>query len=416
MEQVHRTVNTVSNGFTKQQKWVTASTAAGFTLENMDIMFLSFSLAPIIAELGISSGQAGLIGSLTNIGMLVGGALFGIIGDRYGRVKTFSYTIFIFALATGAMYFAHSLPMIYLMRFLAGIGAGGEYGVGIALLAENFRSDQIGRMSSVAAIGGQVGAIFAALMAALIIPHFGWNALFLLGVIPVVLTYFLRRHVQETPAFIAAQKEEKAHHQKPSFKKLFETPQTALQTSGLMIMTIVQIAGYFGLMNWLPVIVQKQQGLSVSGSSLWMVSTILGMSLGMVVFGQMMDKFGPRISFSIFLLGSASVMFAILFAKTNLALLLIGAIIGFFSNGMFGGYGAIISRLYPTEIRSTANNIIMNVGRAVGGFSSVVIGLLMDHFNLAVTMGFLSVLYVISFLVMISLPGLRKLVPDNNND
>ena len=136
-------------------------------------MFLSFSLASIIGELGISSGQAGLIGSLTNIGMLVGGALFGIIGDRYGRVRTFSYTIFIFALATGAMYFAHSLPMIYLMRFLAGIGAGGEYGVGIALLAENFRSDQIGRMSSVAAIGGQIGAIFAAVMAALIIPQIG---------------------------------------------------------------------------------------------------------------------------------------------------------------------------------------------------------------------------------------------------
>ncbi|HIW89269.1 MAG TPA: MFS transporter [Candidatus Ligilactobacillus excrementipullorum] len=411
MEQVR--VNE-QNGFTTQQKWVTASTAAGFTLENMDIMFLSFSLASIIGELGISSGQAGLIGSLTNIGMLVGGALFGIIGDRYGRVRTFSYTIFIFALATGAMYFAHSLPMIYLMRFLAGIGAGGEYGVGIALLAENFRSDQIGRMSSVAAIGGQIGAIFAAVMAALIIPHFGWNALFLLGVIPVILTYFLRRHVQETPDFIAAQQKEQAEHKKPSFKKLFETPQTAIQTLGLMVMTIVQIAGYFGLMNWLPVIVQKQQGLSVSGSSLWMVSTILGMSLGMVVFGQLMDKLGPRVSFGIFLLGSASVMFAILFAKTSLALLIIGAIIGFFSNGMFGGYGAIISRLYPTEIRSTANNIIMNVGRAIGGFSSVAIGLLMDHFNLAVTMGFLSALYVISFIVMISLPGLRQLSTTKN--
>lgn len=411
MEQVRVNEHT---GFTTQQKWVTASTAAGFTLENMDIMFLSFSLASIIAELGISSGQAGLIGSLTNIGMLVGGALFGIIGDRYGRVRTFSYTIFIFALATGAMYFAHSLPMIYLMRFLAGIGAGGEYGVGIALLAENFRSDQIGRMSSVAAIGGQIGAIFAAVMAALIIPHFGWNALFLLGVIPVVLTYFLRRHVQETPDFIAAQQKEQAAHKKPSFKKLFETPQIAIQTLGLMVMTIVQIAGYFGLMNWLPVIVQKQQGLSVSGSSLWMVSTILGMSLGMVVFGQLMDKLGPRVSFGIFLLGSASVMFAILFAKTSLTLLIIGAVIGFFSNGMFGGYGAIISRLYPTEIRSTANNIIMNVGRAIGGFSSVAIGLLMDHFNLAVTMGFLSALYVISFIVMISLPGLRQLTTTKN--
>ena len=89
-------------------------------------MFLSFSLASIIAQLHISSGQAGLIGSLTNIGMLVGGAIFGILGDRYGRVRIFSYTIFIFALATAAMYFARSLPIIYLMRFLAGIGAGGR--------------------------------------------------------------------------------------------------------------------------------------------------------------------------------------------------------------------------------------------------------------------------------------------------
>ncbi len=174
-------------------------------------------------------------------------------------------------------------------------------------------------------------------------------------------------------------------------------------------MTIVQIAGYFGLMNWLPSIVQKQQGLSVSGSSVWMIATIIGMSIGMMVFGTIMDNFGPRWSFGIFLIGSASVMFTILMVKSAIALILAGALIGFFSNGMFGGYGAVISRLYPTEIRSTANSIIMNVGRAIGGFSSVVIGLLMDHYNLAVTMGFLSALYIISFVVMESLPGMRKL-------
>ena len=175
-----------ANTMTTNEKWVMASTAAGFSLENMDIMFLSFALAPIIASLHISSAAAGWIGSITNLGMLAGGAVFGLVGDRIGRVKTFSYTIFIFAFATAAMFFAHSLPMIYLLRFLAGIGAGGEYGVGIALIAENFSTHQIGRMSSVAAIGGQVGAIFAALMAAWIIPSFGWNALFLLGLIPVV--------------------------------------------------------------------------------------------------------------------------------------------------------------------------------------------------------------------------------------
>lgn len=177
MEQIKLTNQ---KSLSNSQKWVIASTASGFTLENMDIMFLSFSLASIIASLHLSGTAAGWISSITNLGMLAGGAVFGLLADRIGRVKTFSYTIFIFAFATGLMYFAHSLPMIYTMRFLAGIGAGGEYGVGMALIAENFHRDHVGRMTSVAAIGGQVGAIIAALLAAYIIPRFGWNALFYL--------------------------------------------------------------------------------------------------------------------------------------------------------------------------------------------------------------------------------------------
>lgn len=406
---MQQTSTQIGHTMTKNQKWVMASTAAGFSLENMDIMFLSFALAPIIAELHISSAAAGWIGSITNLGMLAGGAIFGLVGDRIGRVKTFTYTIFIFAFATAAIFFAHTLPMIYTMRFLAGIGAGGEYGVGIALIAENFQPGLIGRLTSLAAIGGQVGAIFAAVMAAYIIPAFGWNALFLLGVIPVILTFFIRRHVYESDEFLVAHAHAVKTHEKIAVSRLFATPALALQTLGLMVMTIVQIAGYFGLMNWLPSIVQKQQGLSVSGSSLWMVATIVGMSIGMMVFGTIMDNFGPRWAFGIFLLGSASVMFTILMVKSAVALILAGSLIGFFSNGMFGGYGAVISRLYPTEIRSTANSIIMNVGRAIGGFSSVVIGLLMDHYSLAVTMGCLSALYILSFLVMQALPGMRKL-------
>ena len=375
----------------------------------MDIMFLSFALTPIIASLHISQGAAGLIGTMTNLGMLFGGAIFGLLGDKIGRIKTFSYTIFIFAFATGAMFFAHSLPVIYVLRFLAGIGAGGEYGVGMALIAENFETKQVGRMTSVAAIGGQVGAIFAALAASFIIPHFGWNALFLLGIIPVILTYFVRRHLTESQEFLTAKEDAQKNHRKISFTRLFATPRLTFQTLGLMVMTIVQIAGYFGLMNWLPSIAQKQQGLSVSGSSLWMIATIIGMSLGMVVFGTIMDQKGPRWAFGIFLPGSALVMFAILMAHTSLQLILAGALIGFFSNGMFGGYGAVISRLYPTEIRSTANSMIMNTGRAIGGFSSVVIGFLMDHATLLTTMGCLAALYLLSFAIMLSLPGIRHL-------
>lgn len=398
-----------TSSMSTNQKWVLASMSSGFLLENMDVMFLSFSLSEIIAQMHISSAAGGWIGTFTNLGMFFGGALFGLLGDRIGRVKTFSYTIFLFAIATGLTYFAHNITALYALRFLAGIGAGGEYGVGIALIAENFQANQIGRASSVAAVGGQIGSIVAALLAAWIIPAYGWNTLFLFGVVPVVLTYFVRRHVKESDEFLAAHKKAEETSEKISFGRLFETPRLALQTLGLMLMTIVQIAGYFGLMNWLPSIVQKKQGLSVSGSSYWMIATIIGMSLGMMVFGTIMDKIGPRWAFGIFLLGSAVVVFAIVNVTSYWAMLLAGALTGFFSNGMFGGYGAVISQLYPTEIRSTANNLIMNTGRAIGGFSSVIIGALMDHYNLYVVMGFLSALYIISFLVMISLPGFREI-------
>ena len=398
-----------TSSMSTNQKWVLASMSSGFLLENMDVMFLSFSLSEIIAQMHISSAAGGWIGTFTNLGMFFGGALFGLLGDRIGRVKTFSYTIFLFAIATGLTYFAHNITALYALRFLAGIGAGGEYGVGIALIAENFQANQIGRASSVAAVGGQIGSIVAALLAAWIIPAYGWNTLFLFGVVPVVLTYFVRRHVKESDEFLAAHKKAEETSEKISFGRLIETPRLALQTLGLMLMTIVQIAGYFGLMNWLPSIVQQKQGLSVSGSSYWMIATIIGMSIGMMVFGTIMDKSGPRWAFGIFLLGSAVVVFAIVNVTSYWAMLLAGALTGFFSNGMFGGYGAVISQLYPTEIRSTANNLIMNTGRAIGGFSSVIIGALMDHYNRYVVMGFLSALYILSFLVMISLPGLREI-------
>ena len=159
-------------------------------------------------------------------------------------------------------------------------------------------------------------------------------------------------------------------------------------------------------------IVQKQLNLNVSNSSLWMISTIIGMSIGMMTFGSIFDYFGPRRAFAIFLIGSALMVYTLSLAQNMTMLLIIGAVVGFFSNGMFGGYGAVISRLYPTEIRSSANNIIVNVGRAIGGFSSVVIGILMDKYNLGVVMGFLSALYLLSFAVMITLPGLKILTKE----
>lgn len=391
------------------QKRVLASSAAGLGLESMDIMFLSFALTSIIADLNVNGAAAGLISSITNVGMLLGGVIFGVLADKYGRIKIFTYTILIFALATGAMYFASNIYLVYLFRFLAGIGAGGEYGIGMAIVAEAFPKEKLGKMTSIVAVAGQMGAILAAIIAAIIIPLFGWHALFLFGLLPVVMTFFIRNHLDESEEWKKSQADTE---NKPnvSLTELFKTPKLARQTISLMMMAIIQIAGYFGLMNWLPSIVQKNLGLSVSGSSLWMISTIVGMSLGMLLFGKILDTLGARLAYSVFLLASAASVFIFVYASNQWTMLIGGAIVGFFANGMFAGYGAIVSRLYPTSIRSTANNVIINTGRAVGGFSSVVIGFLLDQYNLLVVMGFLSILYLISFLIMLSVRDRKSVV------
>ena len=235
--------------------------SAGFGLENMDIMFLSFALSSIIGEFGLTTTEAGAISTVTNLGMLLGGILFGILADKFGRVKMLSLSILIFGLATGAIYFSHSVTSLYILRFIAGIGGGGEYGVGMTILAENFSKKKLGRTSSIVAVAGQVGAMCAAILSMNILPTYGWRFLFLFGLVPVVLTVFIQKHLKESDSFKAIKTENKG-----KISDLFKTRQLTHQTLVLMWMAIVQIAGYFGLMNWLPTIMQKKLNLTVAGS------------------------------------------------------------------------------------------------------------------------------------------------------
>lgn len=389
----------------KYQRKVLLSTSAGIALENMDIMFLAFSLSSMIATFHISGTQAGMIATITNLGMLVGGIFFGLMADKYGRVKVFSQTVLLFSIASLLMFFASNIYLVYLFRFIAGIGAGGEYGACMSLISESFSKKQIGRASSIAGIGAQVGAALAAILAAVVIPWLGWKMLYVIGVLPVLMVLVIRRGLKEPEDF----QKTRATGKTTKLSHLFETKHLAWQTIGLSIMVTVQIAGYFGLMNWLPLIMQAQLGLSVSGSSLWTVSTIVGMSLGMLTFGIIMDKLGPRTAFTIFLLCSSLSVFLLVMAHSQWSLVAAAVVVGYFINGMYGGYGAIISSLYPTEIRATANNFIMNLGRAVGGFSSIVIGFLMDHYNLTAVIIFLSSIYLVSLLVLMTITGVKEL-------
>lgn len=392
-----------------RKKTILAS-VTGLTLEGMDIMFISFAMSIMVAEFGVGLAAGGMMSSVTNIGMLLGGVIFGILADKYGRVRVFTYTIILFAVGTALTGLATSIEQVYVYRFIAGIGAGGEYGIGMALVAEAWPKEKQGRASSYVSVGAQYGVILAALLSAIILPIFSWRALFFVGIIPVIFAFIVRRKLGESPEWLAAQKNKIITKEEKGGKlgQLFSTPRIAWTTFALAIMATVQIAGYNGLMIWLPSMLQESQGLSVSSSALWTISTAVGMIIGMLTFGRFIDRFGTKMAYGTFLLASACAVFLYASATGSVGVLLGGAIVGFFSNGMFAGYGALIGSLYPVQIRSTATNTIFNFGRAVGGFSPILVGYLLQNYDMKMAMLYLAALYCVSFVVMLTIKQLDK--------
>ncbi|RLK62985.1 MFS transporter [Atopobacter sp. AH10] len=392
---------------TKNQiRTVVAAIIASGT-DDLNVMFLAFSMSSIIAEFSLKNAQAGMIATITNLGMLLGGVWFGVLADRHNKMTVFKWTLAIFSLATVGIFFAPNIYVLYLLRFIAGIGVGGEYGIALSIMAHIVPANRMGRISSLNGVAGQVGSIASATIAGLFLSRLGWRALFLFGLFPLLIVFYLQFFIKEEKSFQPDVVKE-GSNDRPSIKDLFKTKEMTHQTLMLMVMTTVQIAGYFGMMNWLPTMMQKQAGISLGNSSWWMIATIMGMSCGMICFGRFLDAFGPRAVFGTFLITSALAVYLFSLIRSEMALLFGGALMGFFVNGMFAGYGAVVSRLYEARIQSIANNIILNVGRAIGGFSSLIIGMIMDHSGTTSVMLFLSALYLISFTAMMTIPGFKR--------
>ena len=175
---------------------------------------------------------------------------------------------------------------------------------------------------------------------------------------------------------------------------LFASPKKTVTTFALTVMTSIQNFGYYGIMVWLPTILMKQHNLSLNKTTGWMVVTIIGMMLGISIFGYFADRVGRRPMYIIFYFCSAASILVYSNISDPIYLLFGGAIMGFFCNGMMAGYGALISENYTTAARSTAQNFIFNTGRAVGGFAPVVIGTLAAQFTLTGALALLAIIYI----------------------
>lgn len=379
--------------------------AVGYAMDGFDLLILGFMLSAISADLNLTPAQSGSLVTWTLIGAVMGGIVFGALSDRYGRVRVLTWTIVLFAVFTGLCAIAQGYWDLLIYRTIAGIGLGGEFGIGMALAIEAWPAKHRAKAASYVALGWQVGVLAAALLTPVLLPHIGWRGMFVVGIFPAFVAWYLRVRLHEPEIF--SQKQTELSTQKisklESFKLLVKDKATTKVSLGIVVLTSVQNFGYYGIMIWMPNFLSKQLGFSLTKSGLWTAVTVCGMMAGIWIFGRLADRVGRKPSFLLFQLGAVISIITYSQLTDPTAMLVAGAFLGMFVNGMMGGYGALIAEAYPTEARATAQNMLFNLGRAVGGFGPVVVGAIVSAYSFSIAIAFLAVIYVIDMVATVFL-------------
>ncbi|WP_408646965.1 MFS transporter [Trinickia dabaoshanensis] len=380
--------------------------ALGYAMDGFDLLILGFMLPAIRAALHLSPEQAGALVTWTLVGAVAGGIGFGLLSDRFGRVRVLSWTIAVFALFTGLCALARGFGDLIAYRTMAGIGLGGEFGIGMALAAEACPPHARARYSSCVALGWQAGVLGAALLTPALLPIAGWRGMFAVGLVPALVAFGVRRTLREPETF--ARREPATVRASERLRALFADAQSTRSSIGLFILCSVQNFGYYGIMIWMPTFLSAKLGFSLTRSGMWTAVTVLGMMAGVWCFGQLADRIGRKPAFLLYQVGAAAMVLVYARLADPLSMLWAGAVMGAFVNGMVGGYGTLLSELYPGHARATAQNVLWNAGRAVGGFGPLAVGAVAARYAYPVAISALAALYLLDIAALLFLIPERK--------
>jgi len=376
----------------------------GWMLDAMDVMLYSLVLAFLMREFAMDTRTAGFLNSLTLVASAIGGLIFGWIADRIGRTRALMASIGLYSVASAACGFSHSIPELAAFRFLLGLGMGGEWTAAAALIAETWRPEHRGKALGLMQSSYAIGEAIAALVVAVVLPHFGWRAVFFVGVLPALMVFWIRRTVPEP----AVWKDRAAIDRSGFFRILVGK---GVLRVGLLAtaMNAFGMFGYWGLFTWIPAYLslpasQGGRGLSLVKTTTFFLVLCFGKWLGYALFGFFADAFGRRRPYFVYLLIAAVLTPIYGSAKSAFWLLLLGPFVAFFGTGFFSGYAAIASEIFPTEIRAAAMGLSYNVGRGISAAAPFAVGVLALRYGIGPAFSLLAAAFFVAALLALLLP------------
>jgi len=359
-------------------------------LDAFDAMLYALVLTYVMRDLGMSKKTAGFLQTLTLLASGMGGLLFGFLADRIGRKRALMISILTYSVCSFASGLSTTILMLAAFRFILGLGMGGEWNTGATLVAETWPDDLRAKAIALVQSSWAIGYALAALVAGIVLRYTNWRIVFFVGILPALVTLWIRNRVPESPMWIDSQRPagqdqtleprgRQASRGKASFFDIFRAPY-GKSTIVLLLLNFFGLFAWWGLFVWIPPylslpIAQGGRGFSVlRTATLLIVLNLLGMFPGYISFGWVADHLGRRKSFALYLFAAALLVPVYSLARSPAVLLVLGAVVAFFGTGFFSGSGLVGSEIFPTGLRARALGFTYNGARALSCVSPWVIG------------------------------------------
>lgn len=396
-------------------QWRTLAAASlGWMFDSMDFMLYVMAIGRVQSYFGIDAAQAGLVATATLFTAAAGGLAFGVIADKLGRVRALSITILVYAFCSVGAATSQSFAQLVLWRALLGFGMGGEWAAGAVLVTETWPPALRNKATSLMQSSWAIGMILAAGAAGLILDVLplgrdSWRWLFAIGVLPALLSWWMRRKVEEPEAWRAHRA---AGHLKGNPYRVLFSAELRKRTLLACLLSSLLLFAYWGLFTWLPNLLASPvesggAGMSIVKSTAFLIPMQLGAFAGYLSFGPLADRFGRRRVFAAFTVTAAIIVPLYLHTMTSPVLLtILGPVLGFVGHGYWSMLGPLLSELFPTTVRASGQGLGYNSGRIAGAAAPYVMGVLagIPTVGLAAALGLTSAFFVAAALVVYLLP------------